>query len=285
MLTALDQNTGATLWTFGPLPTTQTVFNAYAFYGSPAVAGGKLYICTTEHTPTQPRIKGNLFYCIDTTTGKEVWHMLGAINSVVVAEGYILGTNENDGLLYAYGKGQTETTVATSQTQISKGQSVGITGTVLDLSPAQPSTPCVSSASMSDWMNYQHMQVPLASEPTGVQVTLTATKSDGTTINIGTATSNSKGIFGIMWTPPDTGIYTVTAKFTGDDSYWSSEASTAQTVVATSASQAPTTTVSPSVAPPPSSEAPSMTLYIALAGVAVAIIIIAAVALVIKRRK
>jgi hypothetical protein len=288
VLTKLDLNTGKTLWVYGPIETTQTVFNSYAFYSSPAVVGGKIYLATTEHTPTQPRIKGNMMIAVDTTTGKEVWRMNGAYQNMAAAEGIVLGSAENDGMLYAWGKGETATTVASSSAQVSKGGAVGITGTVMDMSPAQPDTPAVSSASMTNWMNYLHEQMPLAAAPTGVPVTLTATAQDGTTVTIGTATSNSKGIFGIMWTPPSTGIYTVTASFAGDESYWSSDASTALTVVAAAASPSVTAsaTVSPSVAPPPSTEAaPSMTLYIALAGIVVAIIAIAGAALFMKRRK
>jgi hypothetical protein len=141
----------------------------------------------------------------------------------------------------------------------------------------------------------------------GVSVMLTATAPDGSTINIGNTTSDKYGYFQLSWTPPNTGDYKIQATFAGSESYWSSTGETGITVAASSASpsvpstqtspaQSPTTSSSagtspsqsssaspsvsssPSVAPPPSTEsAPSMTLYIAIAAVAIIVAVIAAV--------
>ena len=48
-----------------------------------------------------------------------------------------------------FGKGLSATTVTTPDVVVPKGTGVVIKGTVLDLSPAQPNTPCVSKDSMS----------------------------------------------------------------------------------------------------------------------------------------
>jgi len=106
-----------------------------------------------------------------------------------------------------------------------------IKGTVLDQSPAQPGTPCVSKESMATYMEYLHMQKPIPDGyvVTGVPVTLLAIGSDGNVIDIGTVKSDLGG-FRCEWTPPDEDLYTITASFMGDDSYGSSWAATASSV-------------------------------------------------------
>jgi hypothetical protein len=89
-----------------------------------------------------------------------------------------------DGYLYWFGKGKSATTVTAPDIVVSKGTGVVIRGTVLDLSPAQPGTPCVSKDSMSTQMEYLHMQKPIDGmwhnlTMTGVPVALTAIGSDG----------------------------------------------------------------------------------------------------------
>jgi hypothetical protein len=164
---------------------------------------------------------------------------------------------------------------------------------------------------MSDWMNYLHMQAAAPTNVKGVDVALTATAPDGSSINIGTTTSDGYGNFFYTWTPPNTGMYKVQATFIGSGSYYSSTAETAVSVgTATSASVSPSastsagqsspsasgaaspgtsssesasTSASPSVAPPPSSQPTSMTVYIAIAAVAIIAVVAAAVLLLRKR--
>jgi hypothetical protein len=60
---------------------------------------------------------------------------------------------------------------------------------------------------------------------------LTAILSDGSTIEIGTIYSDSKGFFATHWkTPTTVDVYKIQASFAGDDAYWSSEAMTAVSV-------------------------------------------------------
>jgi hypothetical protein len=262
-------------------------------YQHEAIADGVLYTSTGEHSPTQPRWRGGTLFAIDVYTGKFLWNLSGNIGSnyagkPAVAGGTFIGTNEYDGTMYAIAKGQTTTTVTAPQTAVSKGAGVLISGTVMDQSPAQPDTPAVSDDSMTAWMNYLHMQLPLTATITGVPVMLTAVAPDGTCMDIGSTTTDGYGTFFYSWTPPNTGIYKIQATFAGSNSYYSSTAQTAVSVASTSASAsispATSASTSPSVAPPPSSEASSMTLYIAIAAVAVIVVIIA-VALVLRRRK
>ena len=129
---------------------------------------------------------------------------------------------------------------------IAKGGGVVIKGTVLDLSPAQPGTPCVSADSMSTQMEYLHLQYPIdgiwGNETIeGVPVMLTAIDPNGDTIDIGEVTTNGYyGTFSIEWTPDMEGTYQIIASFNGDDSYGSSSAST--NIVVGSASATPTST-------------------------------------------
>src|SRR4030065_1339128 len=117
-----------------------------------------------------------------------------------------------------------------------KGNRVVIKGKVLDLSPAQPNTPCVSKESMALQMERIHKQLPIHGiwhneTLTGVPVTLTAIDSKGNAIDIGIVTTNGYyGTFNKAWTPPNEGTYEIIASFAGDESYGSSAASTAVSV-------------------------------------------------------
>jgi hypothetical protein len=206
-----------------------------------------------------------------------------------------------DGYQYVIGKGKSETTVEAPLTAVPLGTTMTITGSVLDMSPAQSGTPCVSKESMGTQMDYLHMQMPIDGvwhneTITGVPVTLMAVDSDGFSYNIGTVTTDGyHGSFGMKWTPTKQDIYKIVASFAGDESYGSSEASTYVTVgPAPSAaepetepptSEEPTTsepttptTEEPTTAEPtteePSSEAPFPTTeVIIIAAVAVAAVI------------
>ena len=111
-----------------------------------------------------------------------------------------------------------------------KGDTVLITGNVLDESPAQPGTPAVSDADMSEWMDYLNMQnatlLNNPPKPNGVPVNLFVVKPDGSEEWITTVTSNSYGNYAHEYTPSTEGIYEVIAKFEGSESYYSSSAQT-----------------------------------------------------------
>jgi hypothetical protein len=138
--------------------------------------------------------------------------------------------------LYVYGKGKSSTTVTAPDTAVSLGTALTIKGTVMDLSPAQPNTPCVSAASMTTQMQYLHFQLPQTGvwnneTLTGVTVSLAAIDSTGAVTDLGTvATNGYYGTFSKAWTPTKEDTYTIVASFLGDDSYGSSAAATAVTV-------------------------------------------------------
>ncbi len=132
----------------------------YSFNGAGWVADGKVYAYNTEHTPTQPITRGWGIHCMNVTTGELIWKtkIWGSIGPI--ADGYLTASGY-DGYTYAFGKGKSETTVTAPDVAVPKGTALTIKGTVLDMSPAQPDTPCVSKESMATQMEYLHLQMPI----------------------------------------------------------------------------------------------------------------------------
>lgn len=305
-LYAFNATNGQLVWRFYSGDTTATPFNTWPFYARMVVADGKIYAGTTEHSPTQPYTTGNRLYCIDALSGTLLWSVAGQYQSKSIADGVLVAVDDYTGQMFAWCKGPTSTTVSLTSQQITQGQSVGITGYVLDQSPAQLGTPAVSKDSMTGQMEYLHVNRPAPTNTTGVPVTLYATAPDGTSIPIGETTSDAQGHFSIQWTPPDAKLYKITANFTGDNSYWGSSAIADINVIASSGSTtttssspttstpaistSPSTSASPATSEPPNSQAPeatsstSMTTYIAIAAVVVIIVVVAA-AIALRRRK
>jgi hypothetical protein len=257
--------------------------DVYSFNAGGIVADGKLYTYNTEHTPSLPVTRGWGLHCINATTGEGVWNITGLMAPGSVADGYLTAGNGYDGYMYVFGKGQSQTTVTAPDVVVSLGNGVVIKGTVTDLSPAQPGTPCVSKDSMATQMEYLHMQHPVDGldhnvTMTGVPVTLTAIDSTGSCINVGTATTNAYyGTFEMAWTPTAEGTYQIIASFAGDDSYGSSAAATAISV-----GPAPTTPETPEIPTPVDN---TMLLYGILAAVVIAIILAIVAILVVLRKR
>jgi len=180
--------------------------------------------------------------------------------------------------MYVFGKGKSETTVTAPQTNIPKGTAVMITGSALDMSPAQPGTACISDESMSEWMDYIHMQQPMPENVKGATVVLTATDSNGQTYTIGETTTDVAGNFGKSWIPPSEGDYTIMANFPATESYGSSYDTTYITV-------GPAASSGGSIEPEPT-EAPLVTTEIAIiiGAVIVAVALIAGFWIVRKRK-
>ena len=237
-LYAIDWETGEINWKYyDPSVPFETPYSGYTSLRSNAlVADGKIYLCNDEHSPTNPLTRGWKIHCVNATSGEGIWKISGSMRPSAIADGYLAGASMYDGYLYWFGKGKTATTVEGPKTAIALGQSVVITGAVLDQSPAQPGTPCVSKESMTTQMEYLHMQLPIDGiwhneTITGVPVVLTAIDQNDNPTEIGTATTSAYyGIFEMAWTPPAEGTFKVIAAFAGDDSYGSSGAQTAVTV-------------------------------------------------------
>jgi hypothetical protein len=238
-LRAIDWNTGKVAWVFeAPTPYQyETPYQGqYSWFSGNIIADGKVYAYNLEHSPSAPLTRGWRLFCINATSGENIWNITGSMAPGVVADGYLTACNWYDGYMYVFGKGKSATTVTAPDVEIAKGNGVIIRGTVLDESPAQPGTPCVSKDSMTTQMEYLFMQHPIDGlnhnvTMTGVPVSLTAINENGGYTNIGTVTTSAYyGTYEMAWTPPAEGTYKIIASFAGDDSYGSSAAATAVTV-------------------------------------------------------
>jgi hypothetical protein len=268
---AYNWTNGEIVWHFmAPSVPFETGYSGnYSFNGGGIVADGKLYTYNTEHTATNPITRGWRLFCINATTGEGIWNITGTMTPMALADGYLAASNGYDGYMYVFGKGQTATTVKAPDIGIQLGQSIMITGTVIDQSPGQQGTGCVSDASMTQWMEYIHMQKSFPTDVTGVPVTIDVLDSNGNYRNIGTATSDSSGAYGFAWQPDIPGTYQVIATFEGSASYWPSHAVTYFTVEET-----------PEATPPPTPTPAPMTDMYLFGATASIIVAIAAVGLV-----
>jgi hypothetical protein len=258
----------------------------YSFRGSQIIADGKVYTYNTEHTATQPITRGWSTHCIDAFTGEGIWNITGCGSPGAIADGYLSVSSSYFGQTMVFGKSKSTTTVTAPDVAVPKGTAFTIKGTVLDQSPAQPDTPCVSANSMSTWMEYLHMQRPIDGlhhdeAITGIPVMLTAIAQDGSYEDIGTVTTDGySGTFGYAWTPSAEGTYKIIASFEGDDSYGSSSASTYVTVGPAPSPAQPETEE-------PSAEAPAFptTEVAIIAAIAIVAVVAIAAYWALRRRK
>jgi hypothetical protein len=275
---AFDQRNGSIVWHFRAGNSGfETPYGTWAFFETPLVADGKIYAATGEHHISTPTYRGQKLYCLNAWTGEPTWSIMGYYKPTAIAEGILFATNAYDGCSYAFGKGETATTVSVQPAVCAIGGSVLITGSVIDLSPAQPNTPAVSDESMSAWMEYLHMQQPFPGNATGVKVHLIALDPNGITQDIGYVTTDLNGSFKAMWTPRAVeGAYTICAIFEGSNSYYGSRAQTYIGVIS-----APNVS---SVAPKPE-VAPSIDVYIVATAAVVIAIFVAVAAVFLRKRK
>ena len=274
-----DSSNGKIKWKFySGNSTGETPSDTWSFSANPVVADGKIYASTGEYTSSEPLPRGNKLYCINATTGEEIWDIYFAGGPKVIADGMLLATNEYDGLLYCFGQGPSSVQqVSVSPNTVVNGSSVFIQGYVLDQSPGQPGTPCISDENMTAYMQFLHMQQPCPSTIIGVPVELRAITSSGSIIEIvkSSPPTDLYGHFSYEWTPPAPGQYTIVARFLGTDSYFASYQATGLSVAAAS--------------PTPTAEheatAPDYTLMLVGIIVAVAISIIIGVYSIYDHRK
>jgi outer membrane protein assembly factor BamB len=285
---AFDWNTGKIVWKYeAPANAYETPYinenssTIYSWNSNGVIADGKLYVANSEHSPTYPLTRGWRLHCINATTGEGIWNITGSWGTPGgIADGYLTGSNGYDGYMYVFGKGESATTVSAPQIAITQGQSMVLTGTVLDQSPAKPDAACVSKESMATYMEYLYMQkqIPANVIVKGVPVFLDAVDPNGNTVHIATVTSDMSGTFGYTWAPTTPGQYTITATFAGDDSYGSSLAQTYASVT-----QAPA--ASPTATPITFDAINNTVLTAVAAGVIAIIIAIAIVGLLMLRKR
>ena len=251
-----------------------------------AVADGKIYMYSTEHSPTKPLWRGSRIRCIDTSNGEELWTVLTYARDIAIADGVLVTCDYYSSQIYAFGKGPSDTSVSASPKIIAKGDNLLIEGTVTDQSAGDTcrgipaaGTPAVADEYMSEWMEYLYMQKPMPMDASGVPVTIDAVDPNGNFINIAKVTSDMSGMFKKMWTPEHEGEYTIIATFEGSDSYFSSYAETAIGV-------GPPVTPATPIEPEPTEPEPLITTEIAIiAAVAIAAIIGVVAFWALRRRK
>ena len=240
----LDLQTGKILWKTNTNDVAQrgpaganTPYGTWPIANILCLADGKLFTMG-GHLYSPPLFNGGEIIAFNTTTGEKVWSDLSfaITNSAngVLSDGYLVVPNAYDNRLYCYGKGQSAVSVSAPETVIPGGNSVLITGTVTDQSPGQTclgipakGTPAISDASMTSWMEYLYQQQPKPTNATGVPVEIFVVDANGNYRSIGVTTSDATGFYSLQWTPDIAGKYTVYAMFTGSESYWPSQATTA----------------------------------------------------------
>jgi len=281
---ALSLADGKVVWQSTKIPSTEYMSNYLPFeFGGLVIAGGTVYAYGgySQDYEIDPIPRFAMTIAINATTGKTMFTLNGGVSPNAAADGYLLAFGNYDGKQYCIGKGATSTSVSVPNNFALKS-TVQIQGNVLDQSPAQPGTPAVSDSSMSEWMDYLHMQnATLLNSPPqeiGVPVTLTAVDPNNNTVIIGTTTTDSAGNFYYSWTPQISGSYRITASFAGTGSYWSSSAETG-TVVTETATTAPTAT-------PLSETAIESTIipYVIIATIVIVLAIAIATMLILRKR-
>jgi len=212
-----------------------------------AIADGKIYTLTGEHSITQPMWRGPNIRCINATDGTEIWKILGfGANGgahltgqyMQMADGYVVGLNFFDNQIYCFGRGPSATTVKAGPEVAAWGSNVMITGTVTDDTSTGrrntngmfdftlEGTPAISDEDMGAWMEYMFMQQAKPKNAKGVKVVLETLDPNGNVYNIGNTTSDMNGNYGFMWEPPVPGTYQIIARFEGSAAYGPSSATT-----------------------------------------------------------
>jgi hypothetical protein len=295
-LLAYNITTGEILWTF----TAANVGFESPYGDYPinmfAIADGKIYTLTGEHSISQPMWRGPNIRCINASNGVELWNLLGfGANGgaslggqyMQMADGRVLGLNFFDNKIYCIGKGDSATTVSAPQTVPALGSSVMITGTVTDQTPTGSrntndmqdftlkGTPAISDADMGRWMEYLFMDQGRPTDAKGVEVSLDTIDPNGNYVHIGTVTSDITGAYGYAFTPDVPGTYQIIATFAGSASYGASYAQTYLSV-----GEAPPPTASPPEYPQPIDN----TMTIVVTGIAI-IIAVAIVGILLLRKK
>jgi len=214
----------------------ETVYSSYPTYNGFTIADGKIYLSSDEHSPDAVPWRGGKLWCLDAETGELVWSISGWLRNPAISDGILTALNSLNGEVYTFGKGPTATSVTAAPKVSANGGTVLIEGSVFDVSPGASQKgvverfpnglPAVSDESMTAWMEYVYMQKPRPEDITGVSVHLTAIDPNGNFQDIGYATTDGSGNFGLAWTPPVPGVYQVTASFEGSNSYWPSSATT-----------------------------------------------------------
>ena len=296
---AVNMTNGKIIWSWSTVQVngpagTETPYGIYPLwvFSDEALAGtgsGTILYLSEGHEYNPPLFHEALELALNATTGNVVWDNLGFdVTATAVADGIMTTYNAYDGQIYAYGQGPSKTTVSAPQVGVTTATPVTITGSVTDISAGASQEavaanfpnglPCVSDASMTQFMEAVYEQQPMPTNITGVPVTLTETDHNGNTYTMGTTTTNAYGSYGFNWTPPIEGNYTIVATFGGSAAYYGSCAETYLYASSPAATSAPT-------ASPPTGLASTGTVMLGVAVLAIIIIVCVAVLAILLLRK
>ena len=291
----IDAKTGATLWKFNNTDSgIDTSWGLIPIFVA-AIADGKVYAFNNEHSPNSPLYKGYSIYCLNATTGEQIYKMLswsGQIggqggSTALLADGTLCYYNYYDNQVYALAKGPSETSVTASPKVSNNGDKVLVEGNVIDISAGTQQNeqaarfpagvPAVSDASQSAWMEYVYMKQERPTNATGVPVAISVVDPNGNYQVVGTTTSDSNGAYALAFTPQIEGQYLIYATFAGSGSYYGSHAETAIFVDQAVATATPQATPAPSAA--------DLYFLPAVVGIIIAIVIAAAAIVLVLKKK
>ena len=117
---AYNIQTGVELWnwTSGSVGFETPYGNAPLSMG--AIADGKLYMYSSEHSPTVPLRRDAFLWCVNASDGKLLWKIQCWANSPAIADGYLVILDSFDNQIYGYGKGPSATTVTVRNDVVTK---------------------------------------------------------------------------------------------------------------------------------------------------------------------
>ncbi|HEX7482390.1 MAG TPA: PQQ-binding-like beta-propeller repeat protein [Candidatus Bathyarchaeia archaeon] len=295
ILYCFDVKTGNLKWTYGnggPGNSTSsgltTAWGHYPLF-MPAIADGKVFLDTTEHSPDSPYYKGAQVRAVNATDGKEIWTLDGwgtgmDANYDIAADGYFAYLNSYDEKVYVIGKGPSETSVNIQNNVLQQGSKVLIEGSVLDIATGTTQdeqiarfpdgVPAVADKSQTGWMEYVYMQKPRPTDTVGVDVSFTVVDPNGNVRTVGSTTTDQSGKYSYLWQPDVPGKYTVIATFGGTESYWPSYSEASFGV----------TEAAPTPSPYPVVNLPPTEMYVLGTGVAIIIALAIATLLILRKR-
>jgi len=290
-----DSKTGTLLWKYNNTNSgVDTSWGLIPIFIA-AIADGKVYAFNNEHSPNSPLYKGYSIYCLNATTGEEIYKMLSwsgqsggqGLSTAALADGTLCYYNYYDNQLYAIAKGPSKTTVTASPKVSVLGDKILVEGNVIDISAGTKQNeqatrfpagvPAVSEASMSAWMEYVYMKQEKPTNATGVSVIVSVVDPNGNNYNVGTTTSDASGAFKLAFDPQVPGEYTVIASFAGSGSYYGSSAETAVYIGEAHATATPTAA--------PVQSMVDQYFVPAVVGIIVAIVVCFAITIVLLRKR
>ena len=294
VIQAFDVTNGQLAWKYDINdPHMQVLWSNNWPSGHLIVTDGKIYIGQMEHSENQPLPRGGPFVCLNATTGEVIWRANGLFRQTVwggravIGDSIIATMDTYDQRVYAIGKGPSATTVTAPDTIQPFGKAVLVKGMVTDVSPGTKSAglamrfpngvPAVSDANMSDWMLYVYKQFARPADAVGVEVVISVLDPNNNCYEVGRATSDASGAFGIAFTPEVPGKYTIYASFDGSGAYYGSSAETFINV-----ESAPEPTPAPTPSPAPMTD--TYVLGIG-AGAIIAIVVVGLVIILLLRKR